>query len=69
MARAPDYLEDGTIAVVPLKQRKRRTVYRARILGIGKKEAYRACRVLKRRKMHCMELRMRPGTQVASTRG
>ena len=69
VARAPDYLEDGTIAVVPLKQRKRRTVYRARILGIGKKEAYRACRVLKRRKMHCMELRMRPGTQVASTRG
>ncbi len=69
VARAPDYLEDGTIAVVPLKHRKRRTVYRARILDITKKEAYRACRVLKRRKMHCMELRMRPGTQVAAARG
>ena len=69
VARAPDYLEDGTIQVVPLEQGKRRTVYRARILGIGKKEAYRACRILKRRKMQCMELRMRPGTQVAAARG
>ena len=69
VARAPDYLDDGIIQVIPLKQRARRTVYRARILGIGKKEAYRACRILKRRKMHCMELRMRPGTKVAAARG
>ncbi|MDP6573785.1 MAG: D-alanyl-D-alanine carboxypeptidase family protein [Rhodospirillales bacterium] len=68
VARAPGYLEDGTIAVVPLKRKKGRTVFRARILDITKKEAYRACRVLKRRKMHCMELRMRP-TQVAAARG
>ena len=69
VARAPSYLEDGVIAVVPLKRKKRRPVYRARILGISKKEAYRACRVLKRRKMHCMELRMKPGTQMAAARG
>jgi len=69
VARAPDHLEDGIIQVIPLKLPKRQTFYRARILGIGKKEAYQACRVLKRNKMHCMELRMKPGTQIASPYG
>ena len=58
-AQAPAYLEDGRIRVVPLRKGKRRPLYRARILGLSKRQAYRACRVLERRKMACMELRQR----------
>ena len=56
-AQAPAYLEDGRIRVV--SNGKRRPLYRARILGLSKRQAYRACRVLERRKMSCMELRER----------
>ncbi len=58
-AQAPAYLEDGRIRVVPLRKGKRRPLYRARILGLSKRQAYRACRVLERRNMSCMELRER----------
>ena len=60
----PRLLENGTIKVVPLKIRNRRPVYRARILGLSKKQAYRACRILKKRKMDCMEMRLK-GVQMA----
>ena len=56
-AQAPAYLEDGRIKVV--SNGKRRPLYRARILGLSKRQAYRACRLLERRKMSCMELRER----------
>ena len=62
--RLPNLLENGTIKVVPLKIRNRRPVYRARILGLSKKQAYRACRILKKRKMDCMEMRLK-GVQMA----
>ncbi|MFQ5619482.1 MAG: D-alanyl-D-alanine carboxypeptidase family protein [Rhodospirillales bacterium] len=62
--RLPGLLENGTIRVVPLKIRNRRPVYRARILGITKRQAYRACRILKKRKMDCMEMRLK-GVQMA----
>ncbi len=62
--RLPRLLENGTIKVVPLKIRNRRPVYRARILGLSKKQAYRACRILKKRKMDCMEMRLK-GVQMA----
>ena len=64
VARMPSLLENGTIKVVPLKIRNRRPVYRARILGLSKRQAYRACRILKRRKMDCMEMRLK-GVQMA----
>ena len=57
--RLPSLLENGTIKVVPLKIRNRRPVYRARILGLSKRQAYRACRILKKRKMDCMEMRLK----------
>ena len=63
--RLPSLLENGTIKVVPLKIRNRRPVYRARILGLSRKQAYRACRILKKRKMDCMEMRLK-GVQMAS---
>lgn len=65
--KAPDLLFDGHIRVVPLKKGVRKPVYRARILGLSKRQAYRACKVLKRRKINCMELRMKqPLQQLAS---
>jgi D-alanyl-D-alanine carboxypeptidase len=66
VARAPDALDGGVIRVVPLRQPNRKPVYRARILGISKRDAYRACRTLKRHRMSCMELRMRKDLQLAS---
>ena len=62
--RLPSLLKNGTIKVVPLKIRNRRPVYRARILGLSKRQAYRACRILKKRKMDCMEMRLK-GLQMA----
>lgn len=65
--KAPDYLFDGHIRVVPLEKKSRDPLYRARILGLTKRQAYRACRVLKRRNINCMELRMKqPLQQLAS---
>ena len=65
--RVPSLIEDGHIKVVPLDRGQRKTYYRGRILGISKKLAYRACRILKRHKMSCMELRIKDDVQVAST--
>ena len=56
-AQAPAYLDGGRIRVV--SNGKRKPLYRARILGLSKSQAYRACRLLERRKMSCMELRER----------
>jgi D-alanyl-D-alanine carboxypeptidase len=63
---APTILDTGVVAIVPLKKRGKVSVYRARILGLGKKEAYRACRVLKKRRVSCMELRLPKNFQVAT---
>jgi len=57
--KAPVLLAQGTIKVVPLRRSKGRSLYLGRILGISKKQAYKACRILRRRKINCMELRMK----------
>ena len=62
----PALLSHGSIKVVPLRKRNGKTLQRARIHGISKKQAYRACRTLKKRKKHCMELKMPDGYQVAA---
>lgn len=59
--KAPDLLMDGYIKIVPLTKGVRTRVFRARILGLSKKQAYRACRVLKADKINCMELRVKKG--------
>ena len=61
--KAPDLLFDGQIRVVPLKNGVNSPVYRARILGLSKHQAYQACKVLKRRNINCMELRMKAPLQ------
>ena len=66
VAKAPELLDGGLVTVVLLEKPNRRPLYRGRVLGIGKSQAYQACRVLKRQRMHCMELRMTDDVTVAS---
>lgn len=61
LAKLPELLEDGTVAVMPLKKSRGRVLYRARILGIDKKAAYRACHQFKKLHVGCMELRISAG--------
>ncbi len=56
----------GKVRVVPLRQRRGKTVYRARIVNVTKKEAYRSCRQLKRKRIDCMEIRSKDNIEVAS---
>ena len=65
VSKVPRYLKNGIVKVVPLKKRNRRPLYRGRILGISKKEAYRACRALKKHKISCMALRLKESVQLA----
>ncbi len=58
----PSLLGNGLVKVVPLKKNNRKPLYRARIVGISRKQAYRVCSLLKRRNIDCMEI----GIQVAS---
>ncbi|MDV7338564.1 D-alanyl-D-alanine carboxypeptidase [Terasakiella sp. A23] len=60
--RAPSYLTGAKTKVVPLKNGNKK-VYRARVVGVEKREAYRACKALKRMKQPCMVFRNK--TQVA----
>ena len=62
---ASRYLDDGMIRIVPLKRRKKGPLYRARILGVSKREAYRACRLLERKSIPCMELKITETMQLA----
>ncbi|NQU56394.1 MAG: D-alanyl-D-alanine carboxypeptidase, partial [Rhodospirillales bacterium] len=67
--KAPDLLFEGHIRVVPLNKGVRTPVYRARILGLSKRQAYRACKLLKRRNINCMELRMKEPLQQLAAAG
>jgi D-alanyl-D-alanine carboxypeptidase len=61
------YLKSGTVEVSELAKRNHRPLYRARITGISKRQAYRACQALERRKIDCMEF-SRKDSQVAWAR-
>jgi D-alanyl-D-alanine carboxypeptidase len=59
ITKFPGLLKDGTARVDPLKlRRKRRPVYRARIVGLEKKQAHKACYQIKRRKIDCLAVRL-----------
>ncbi len=62
--KAPVLLAQGTIKVVPLRKSKGKSLYLGRVLGISKKQAYKACRILRQRKINCMELRMKKSLAV-----
>ena len=66
ITNAPDALKDGLVTVVLLEKGNRTPLYRGRVLGIDKSQAYEACRVLKRQKMDCIVLRMTDDVTVAS---
>jgi D-alanyl-D-alanine carboxypeptidase len=63
-SKFPRYLKSGTVEISELSKRNRRSLYRARIAGISKRQAYRACRILERRRIDCMEFSRR-NSQVA----
>ena len=54
---APQQLQNGRIKIVPIKNRKGQTLHRSRILGVSKRQAYRACKYLKQKRMNCMEIK------------
>ncbi|MEQ8228646.1 MAG: D-alanyl-D-alanine carboxypeptidase [Rhodospirillales bacterium] len=53
----PTLLDGGIISIVPLTKRNGKVLHRARVYGLSKREAYRACKLLERRRIPCMELR------------
>lgn len=63
---APDLLKKGQIKIVPIKRRNGKMLHRARIIGITKRQAYNACRSLKKKRMNCMEISGKKAWQVAS---
>ena len=64
---APSYLADGDIKVAPLEKKNGHVLYRGRVLGITKTQAYRACHFLeKNKKMGCMPLKLSAPLEVAS---
>ena len=64
--KEPSLLLNAAIKVVPLKKRNGRTLHRARLKGLSKSQARRACAIIKKRKGQCMQIRMRDGYRVAS---
>ena len=58
MSMAAALVGGGTVKVVPLKTRRGKTLYRARIHGIEKHTAYAACKLLARKDRDCMELKL-----------
>ena len=67
--KVPELLLDGVVKVVPLRRKSGKSIYRGRILGLDKKQAYGSCRVLKRSKMSCMVfLTKDSGAQIAARR-
>jgi D-alanyl-D-alanine carboxypeptidase len=53
----PSLLDGGVVSVVPLTKKNGKVLHRARVYGLSKREAYRACKLLEKRRIPCMELR------------
>ena len=64
--KAPSLLLNAAIKVVPLKKRNGRTLHRARLKGLSKSQANRACALIKKRKGDCIKIKIRDGYRVAS---
>lgn len=63
---APSYLAKGEIVISPLRKKNGRVLYRARIVGVEKRSAYRACNFLEKKKMDCLEVQVKLPMEVAS---
>ena len=64
-AIVPKIMVNGFVTVIPLTKKSGKLLYRSRIHGITKGQAYRACKVLEKRKINCMEVRLPKEQQVA----
>jgi len=62
----PRTLANAKIRVVNLRKRNGKLLFRARVNGVSKRQAYSSCRYLKRRKTNCMELRVKQNAQLAA---
>ena len=60
-------LKNGQVTIMPLKKSRNRILYRARILGIRKQEAYRACRSLKKYRRPCMPVKLPAQLEIAAS--
>jgi D-alanyl-D-alanine carboxypeptidase len=67
-AIVPKLLNTGFVAVEPLVKKSGKVIYRSRIHRIPKKQAYKACRILKRRGTNCLVIRISASQQVAEAR-
>ncbi len=59
-------LHGSNIVIMPLKKSRSRVLYRARIIGLGKKNAYNICKLLKKKGKPCLEIILPATTEVAS---
>lgn len=64
-AIVPKLLDTGFVTVVPLKKKSGKVLFRSRIHRIPKNQAYKACRILERKKINCMEIRLPKDMQIA----
>lgn len=66
VSMAPDYLGAGDINVALLEKKNGSVLYRGRVLGITKTQAYNACSLLKKKNMGCLALKVTDAQEVAS---
>jgi D-alanyl-D-alanine carboxypeptidase len=59
-------LNGGQIKVMPLHKSRNRILFRARIVGIKKRDAYRTCRLLRKNRQPCLELDLPTTLEIAS---
>lgn len=62
----PSLLDGGVVSIVPLTKKNGKVLHRARVYGLSKRDAYRACKLLERRHIPCMELRGPETLEMAS---
>ncbi|MDH5187934.1 MAG: D-alanyl-D-alanine carboxypeptidase [Rhodospirillaceae bacterium] len=63
---APSYLAKGEIVISPLYKKNGNLLYRARVVGVEKRSAYRACNFLEKKKMDCLEVKVELPLEVAA---
>ncbi len=64
-AIVPKLLNTGFVTVEPLEKKSGKILYRSRIHNIPKKQAYKACKILERKNINCLEVRLTKEQQVA----
>lgn len=64
MERLPSILESGEVRIVTTRKGRRAALHRARIVGLSKQEAARACAYYKKKSWGCMQMKIED-TEVA----